>query len=211
MATKKEVVSAFRTREIIAAARQVMTGREWEAITMEEIAQAAGVAKGTIYLYFQGKEDLLRALLSQVGENLLADIQAITASDMSPWEKLARAVSVHLEYLKRERALFPLYMQMPQWEQKDPQGWRHLRSLQEKYMAELYRVFTEGMVEGQLIQADPRLLTFLLRGMVRAVGYYLMSEGRENTAPEARRVLLTILHSGVIPPQAPHHLEEAKI
>ncbi len=211
MATKKEVVSAFRTREIIAAARQVIAGREWEGITMEEIAQAAGVAKGTVYLYFQGKEDLLRSLLSQVGENLLKDLQAVTASGLSPWEKLARAVSVHLEYLERERALFPLYMQMPQWERKDPEGWRHLRALQEQYMAELYRVFMEGMAAGQMIQADPRLLTYLLRGMVRSVGYYLMTEMGEEAAAAARRVLLTILHSGVIPSEAPQVLKEAKI
>ena len=36
---------------------------------MEEIATAAGVAKGTIYLYFQGKEDLLQDLITQVGEH----------------------------------------------------------------------------------------------------------------------------------------------
>jgi AcrR family transcriptional regulator len=72
--TKKEVVTAFRTREILAAARKLMEQRGLEAVTMEEIAGAAGVAKGTIYLYFPSKDDLIQALITQVGESLLRDI-----------------------------------------------------------------------------------------------------------------------------------------
>ena len=51
--TKKEVVAAFRTGEILAAARGLMDRQGADAITMDEIAQAAGVAKGTLYLYFR--------------------------------------------------------------------------------------------------------------------------------------------------------------
>jgi AcrR family transcriptional regulator len=42
---------------------------------MDEIAQAAGVAKGTIYLYFQSKDELIQALLSQVGQALARDLE----------------------------------------------------------------------------------------------------------------------------------------
>ena len=66
-ATKKEIVTAFRTREILAAARQLLDQRGLEAMTMEEIAASAGVAKGTLYLYFQSKDDLIQALITQVG------------------------------------------------------------------------------------------------------------------------------------------------
>jgi len=61
--TKKEMVTTFRTREILAAARRVMEDHGLEAVTMEEIALAAGVAKGTIYLYFSGKDELIQALV----------------------------------------------------------------------------------------------------------------------------------------------------
>ena len=43
---------------------------------MDEIAGAAGLAKGTLYLYFQSKDDLIEALISQVGENILLDLEA---------------------------------------------------------------------------------------------------------------------------------------
>src|SRR4030042_6952453 len=108
-ATKKEIVTAFRTREILAAARQLLEQRGPEAMTMEKIAAAAGVAKGTLYLYFLSKDDLILALINQVGENILRDLEASLQAPGTPPEKLVRVVSVLLEYLNRERLVFPIY------------------------------------------------------------------------------------------------------
>src|SRR3989339_396748 len=108
-ATKKEIVTAFRTREILAAARSLLEQRGPEAMTMEEIAAAAGVAKGTVYLYFQSKDDLIQALIARVGKNIIRDVEASLAAPGTPPEKLMRIVAVLLEYLNRERLLFPIY------------------------------------------------------------------------------------------------------
>ena len=108
-ATKKEIVTAFRTQEILAAARKLLDQRGLEAITMEEIAAAAGVAKGTLYLYFQSKDNLIQAMITQVGENILQDVEVSLQAQGTPPQKLIRMVSVLLEYLNRERLLFPIY------------------------------------------------------------------------------------------------------
>jgi AcrR family transcriptional regulator len=201
-ATKKEVVQAFRTREILAAARRVMDQRGLEALTMEEIAATAGVAKGTVYLYFQGKEDLIRALVSQVAENLLRDLQAITARPLLPQEKLTQVITLLLKNLEGERALFPVYVRdLMSRPRRVPSGrTRQLWALEEEIMALVTRLFGEGMAAGQFMAANPRLLTFLLRGLVRAVGFYQLVEGKENAVQEALPVLLTLLSSGVARP-----------
>jgi AcrR family transcriptional regulator len=198
--TKKEIVTQFRTREILAAARSIMEQRGLEAVTMEEIAAAAGVAKGTIYLYFQGKEGLILALVSQTGENLLKDLEAILKTPETPGEKLRRAVTMLLGYLERERALFPVYARdLQKGDRPRRQGGRpHIRDLEEKFVALMTRLFAEGMATGQFTPADPRLLTFLLRGLLRAVGYYQMAEGAKDAVKEALPVLLTLLSSGLM-------------
>jgi AcrR family transcriptional regulator len=199
-ATKKEMVTEFRSREILAAARQLMLSRGVEAVTMEEIATAAGVAKGTVYLYFQSKDDLVQELISQVGENILADIEAVVEASGSPPEKMQQVASVLLDYLMRERSLYPAYARdLLQGGRGAAKGyWLHLQEMEEKFVRLVTRVFASGIDSGQFIQADPRLLTFLLRGMVRAVGYYQMSPGKEAAVKEAMPVLLTLLSSGVI-------------
>jgi AcrR family transcriptional regulator len=197
--TKKEVITAFRTREILDAARRVMEHRGLEA-TMEEIAAAAGVAKGTLYLYFPGKEDLMRALMNQVGEKLLQDLEAIVAGDYSATEKLKSAVAMLLGYLERERVLFPAYarefLRRDQPARRSP--WRPIRELEEESLALLTRLFAEGMAAGQFYPANPRLLAFMLRGLIRAMGFYQMQEPSQDAVKEGLSALLTLLSAGII-------------
>ena len=198
--TKKEIVTAFRTREILAAARQILEQRGPEAMTMEEIAAAAGVAKGTLYLYFQSKDDLILALINQVGENIIQDMEASLQAPGTPPEKLMRVVSVLLEYLNRERLLFPIYArELLRWEEKPREGFRRrYQELEEEFVALVTRLFAEGIAAGQFIPANPRLLSFLIRGLVRATGYYQKAEGQADAAKEALPVILTLLSSGLI-------------
>jgi AcrR family transcriptional regulator len=197
--TKKEIVTEFRTREILVAAQRLVRSRGVEAVTMEEIAAAAGVAKGTVYLYFHGKEDLVQALITQVGEHMLADIEAAIKGNAAPLEKIQRVAALLLEYLIRERSLFPAYARdLRRGGKGAAEGyWRHLQEMEEKFVTMVTRVFAEGIESGQFIPANPRLLTFLLRGMVRAVGYYQMSAGQEEAVKEAMPVLLNLLSSGL--------------
>jgi AcrR family transcriptional regulator len=198
--TKKEIVTAFRTREILAAARQVLEQRGLEAMTMEEIAAAAGVAKGTLYLYFQSKDDLIQALITLVAENILKDLEAALQAPGMPSEKLRRVVSVLLEYLNRERLLFPIYArELLRGKRESREGfWRNYQELEERFVTLVTSLFAEGIAAGQFISANPRLLTFLVRGLVRATGYYQQAEGQAEAAKEALPVILTLLSSGLI-------------
>jgi TetR/AcrR family transcriptional regulator, fatty acid metabolism regulator protein len=199
-ATKKEIVTAFRTREILAAARKLLERRGPEAMTMEEIAADAGVAKGTLYLYFQSKDDLIQALITRVGENILRDVEASLKAPGTPPEKLIRMVSVLLEYLNRERLLFPIYArELVRGEGESREGFRrNYQELEERFVTLVTGLFAEGIAAGQFIPANPRLLTFLIRGLVRATGYYQRAEGQADAAKEALPVILTLLSSGLV-------------
>ncbi len=54
--TRREVLTEFRLAELLAAACKVFSERGFHDATMEEIAQIAGVAKGTIYLHYPSKQ-----------------------------------------------------------------------------------------------------------------------------------------------------------
>jgi len=197
--TKKEIVAAFRTREILAAARRLMEQKGADALIMDEIAQAAGVAKGTLYLYFQSKDELIQALLSQVGEAIIQDLAAIVAEPALPPAKLRQVATLMLNYVNQESALFPVYLRelvrSRSGRQTPPSS---LQELEERIVALITQVFAEGMAAEQFTPADPRLLTFLLKGLVRAVGYYQMTRNRKDTVGEALPVVLTLLFSGIV-------------
>ncbi len=198
--TKKEIVTEFRTREILAAARRLMQSRGVEAVTMGEIAASAGVAKGTVYLYFPGKDQLVQSLISQVGQNILADIEAVVSGSGAPLTKVQEVAAVLLDYLMRERDLFPVYARdlLRGGRGADQGYWLHMQELEDRFVTLVNRLFAVGIESGQFIRANPRLLTFMLRGLVRAVGYYQLTEGQEKAVKEALPVLLTLLSSGLI-------------
>ncbi|MDD2902250.1 MAG: TetR/AcrR family transcriptional regulator [Syntrophales bacterium] len=199
--TKKEVVAAFRTRAILAAARRVLEERGLEAATMDEIAAAAGVAKGTIYLYFQGKEGLIRALVSHACEDMLMDLGTIVEGEAAPEEKLNQALALFLDHLENERLWLPLYIRNVQGDQAGLKGPVRLAlDLEDRFMALLTRLFAEGMAAGQFLETDPRLLAFLLRGLIRAVAYYQWANQGKSVVQEALPVVRALLSAGLFKP-----------
>ena len=70
MKTKQQVVSEFRRTEILNAARSVFARKGFVRGIMDAIAKEAGLAKGTVYLYFRSKEEIYRAVLDHDMESL---------------------------------------------------------------------------------------------------------------------------------------------
>jgi AcrR family transcriptional regulator len=62
---KADIVTDFRRGQVIAAARERFTKHGLAGTTMDGIAKAAGVAKGTVYLYYKSKEDIFRQILDE--------------------------------------------------------------------------------------------------------------------------------------------------
>jgi AcrR family transcriptional regulator len=71
-ANKRERNKALRREQILEAAVRVFARRGFGNATMAEIAEEAGVAPGTIYIYFGGKEDLFMNIPELVSEPMLA-------------------------------------------------------------------------------------------------------------------------------------------
>jgi AcrR family transcriptional regulator len=65
---RAEAAKAQRRDELLAAARRVFAARGFRGTTIADIAEEAGIALGTIYLYFPSKEEVFAALTQQFGD-----------------------------------------------------------------------------------------------------------------------------------------------
>src|SRR5687768_3629676 len=82
--------SEERPREICAAALAVFAEKGFAAARLEEIASRAGVSKGTLYLYFEDKEQLFRAVVRDtVAPEIDSVREAVMAANM-PFAQLVR-------------------------------------------------------------------------------------------------------------------------
>lgn len=83
---------ADRPGEIVAAAFQVFSEKGFAAAKLDKIAARAGVSKGAVYLYFETKEDIFRAVVDQALAPNLAPVKAMIAAHPGPFADLARMV-----------------------------------------------------------------------------------------------------------------------
>ncbi len=81
-----------RPAEIAAAALAVFGERGFSATKLEDVASRAGIAKGTIYLYFATKEDLFRAVVRQELIPVLEGLEATVTAHTGPQAALLRQI-----------------------------------------------------------------------------------------------------------------------
>src|ERR1700690_2135267 len=81
-----------RAPEILDAALACFSERGFAATRMEDIARRAGISKGTIYLYFESKEAVFKALAQRLVGSRMADIGVLVQDFSGPTPDLLRLV-----------------------------------------------------------------------------------------------------------------------
>lgn len=107
--TKQDVLLEFRRAEILDAARKVCAAHGYHEMTVDEIAQAAGIAKGTVYLYFRSKHEIYWAMIEKVLAVLHEQVREELARPGSIEERVRRFVATKMGYFERHQDLLRLY------------------------------------------------------------------------------------------------------
>jgi AcrR family transcriptional regulator len=107
---------AKRRKDIIDAATSLFYSRGYADTSVEDVATAVGVLKGSLYYYIDSKEDLLVRILEDVHEQV-AEILGEVASrtDLSPLERIALYVRRQVEYNARNVRKIAVYYHEFRW------------------------------------------------------------------------------------------------
>lgn len=148
--TKTPPEKAFRgtskRERILRAAVDTFALNGYFNAKVSDIAKAAGVADGTIYLYFDGKEDLLITIFREHTRNYLLSLERELATISRPDDRVRAAIRHHLETLGRDRALAVV----SQVELRHSLKYMSLFSQQEvaDYLGILRKIVEHGQAEG---------------------------------------------------------------
>ncbi|HTE62556.1 MAG TPA: TetR/AcrR family transcriptional regulator [Solirubrobacteraceae bacterium] len=152
-----------RTR-LLEAAEQVFTELGYHDASIVKVAEAAGVAPGTFYLYFGGKQDIFDELV----EDLNRRVRQAMADASSGGETRAEAERLGFEAFFRFTAEHPaLYRVIRQAEFVSP---RALRLHYERIVAGYVRGLEEAMARGEIATGDPEVLAWALMGVGEMIG-----------------------------------------
>ncbi len=131
--------------------------------TLDKIARQAGVAKASIYRYFDNKQDLLCKIFLAVGATFTQALEPIVAAPLPPEEKLRRATQYLLRIISENIALFTVFYSE---ESGLPSKLRaEVNALRQHQAAGLEEILREGMGQGVFRQGDAKLLVRALIGM----------------------------------------------
>ena len=102
--TRQRLSTDARREQLLAAGAQLLATRPYEEVSIEEIAQAAGVSKGLLYHYFPTKKDFLVAALER-GDRELAQLIAPDPS-LPPAEQLGASLDRFLDFVEEHEAAY---------------------------------------------------------------------------------------------------------
>jgi TetR/AcrR family transcriptional repressor of nem operon len=144
-----------RREQILDAAARVLVERGLAATTMAEVAEAASVAKGTVYLYFESKAELLAGLRARYFDDFAARLGEPAAGRPGPGiaARIERLVGASYDFALANHELHHVLFHQAGFAEEDT--FARLRTL----LAELIEA---GQADGELEVADPALATELL-------------------------------------------------
>ncbi|MEX1183291.1 MAG: helix-turn-helix domain-containing protein [Gemmatimonadota bacterium] len=173
IAERKQREFERREREILDAALELFSDDDWQAVTVEQIAERAEIGKGTVYKHFTSKDEIYARLASEFQTSALERLEAIDPK-LPVTARLRAIVRVFWERHRGARE----YQRLVQYCERDdfrkcltPDSQAELAALDARLRAAIDRVLQDGIDQGILPMKPLEALVFgpmaALQGAVR--------------------------------------------
>jgi AcrR family transcriptional regulator len=195
-----------RRDQIMAAAKKVFARKGFHATTIADIAKRAGLSYGSIYWYFDSKDELFHALLAaeeralrdHVGSALAA--LGVPAADAGPEEPLRVAVRATLEFFESDKATVKLLL-------RDPYAMgerfeKHLGGIYERFIDDIETFVVAAQRRGEVVAAPPRMVAYTLAALVGQLAHRRLGTDHDVTAAEVADFVVALALDGLRPRDA---------
>lgn len=188
----------------MAAAKEVFARNGFHATTIADIAKEAGLAYGSVYQYFDSKDDLFHALMSAEGYALRIHVAvALAASGAQPhnsWAPLRAAVQATFEFFEADKATAKLLL-------RDAYGLgeqfeNHLNNIYERFIDDIAEYMAFAQQRGKVISAPPRMVAYTLAAMIGQLAHRRLITDDGVTAAEVADFVVEFIANGLRPRQS---------
>jgi AcrR family transcriptional regulator len=161
---------------IVRCAEGIFAEREFHEVLTDDIAHRLGIGKGTIYRYFDSKEALYLAAISEGLNGLHAAVTQVLRQDAPVAVTIEALVRTMIGYFWRRRDFFALMQRLePKLKARERADWQKRRT---EVVTMVRRLLERGAARGDGGRVNTRLATEMLFGMIRGVCIYRTDNDR---------------------------------
>ena len=165
-----------REQEILDAARKLFRQKGYYATTMQDIAEAVGLQKASLYHYIRSKEALLLRIAGETMRLFHAELDRIEAAGGSKREQLAAAIRAHVrivaEHQETLTVLFRESHALP------PEHAEKVRGETRRYTRRLTQLIAAGVATGEFRRVDPGAACLAILGACNWMYRWYAADGR---------------------------------
>jgi AcrR family transcriptional regulator len=191
---RKALLDQVMHDNLCEAAMRVITECGVDNMTMDKVAEAAGVAKGTIYNYFKNKDELLAKTENAIFDPMVKRIKVIIAADSAPLSKLREIAGVILEHFSRYKKVLVL---LHESRISGILGNRERFEKREKIISIIAGIITPAMQCGELRSFNPRIVAEIFIGMIMSINISKVISGEERSRQEDLDTVMGIFAQGM--------------
>ena len=180
-------------KQIVDAAVVVIAQNGYHQAQVSKIAKEAGVADGTIYLYFKNKEDILVSVFREKMGIFINNLRVILEKDLNTSEKLSRMIDNHFRVLHEDRHL-AIVTQL-ELRQSGKKLRLRINEVLKDYLDLLDLILKEGIESGELDSSiDVRLGRQMVFGTIdETITSWVMNDQKYDLlklSPEVHRLIM---------------------
>ncbi len=161
--------NALKKEEIAATAGKLFAEYGFKSVSMEQISTSASVAKGTLYLYFTDKEDLLTHLVRGELLRIKDMVEEIERESLPFLDEIHQVVYRVLMYRQNQKFIYKLMREA--LELKTPSAVRAVKRIDAEIHRYLQNRLQEAMDQGIIRRTDPAISSFVILKVYSALAF----------------------------------------
>jgi AcrR family transcriptional regulator len=183
MSTASETVTSRpprrRQQEILEAAAQVFHAKGYESTSIQDIADAVGILKGSLYYYIRSKEDLLYEIIQGIHQDALANVARIDEMDGDALQKIRAFVTAHLTFMAQNPVKMGVFFH--DFRSLSDERRKEIIAARDIYDRQLRGLVTQGKQEGLIcVDVDPKVSALAAMGAMNWLYQWYRPGGRQS-------------------------------
>lgn len=195
--TKKDVLSEFRRSELLTAARTVFARKGFHDASIEEIAELAEVAKGTVYLYYKSKNDLYLEAVRFGVESLIRELIARAGDSGSCLETIRVLTETKITFFEKNRDFFRIYYSELGKLPGHPAAISFVRDLYAQQAKVFEGVLRTGIKRREVRGIDAEKMSFAIADLTRGIATLRLLGMSKTSVAEDVEFIVNVIWKGI--------------